>query len=93
MHDNNSIDGGVILPDPLIDSDVDLRDFAYMPLDVVRFRDSDFTAITDGEAFKAGVLLWCASWHQVPAGSLPNDDRILANLAGFGRFIGEWVKV
>ena len=32
MHDNNSIDGGVILPDPLIDSDVDLRDFAYMPL-------------------------------------------------------------
>ncbi|MDT1908208.1 DUF1376 domain-containing protein, partial [Acinetobacter baumannii] len=52
MHDNNSIDGGVILPDPLIDSDVDLRDFAYMPLDVVRFRDSDFTAITDGEAFK-----------------------------------------
>lgn len=70
MHDNNSIDGGVILPDPLIDSDVDLRDFAYMPLDVVRFRDSDFTAITDGEAFKAGVLLWCASWHQVPAGSL-----------------------
>lgn len=93
MHDDNSIDGGAVLPDPLIDSDVDLRDFAYMPLDVVRFRDSDFTAITDGEAFKAGVLLWCASWHQVPAGSLPNDDRILANLAGFGRFIGEWEKV
>lgn len=93
MHDDNSIDGGATLPDPLIDSDVDLRDFAYMPLDVVRFRDSDFTAITDGEAFKAGVLLWCASWHQVPSGSLPNDNRILANLAGFGRFIAEWEKV
>ena len=25
-------------------------------------------------AFRAGVLLWCAAWHQVPAGSLPDDD-------------------
>lgn len=93
MQKDNSFDGGNNLPDPLIDADVDLRDFAYMPLDVVRFRDSDFSAITEGEAFKAGVLLWCASWHQVPAGSLPSDDRILANLAGYGRFVGEWEKV
>lgn len=81
------------LKEPLVPANVDLRDFAYMPLDVVRFRDSDFAALIDGEAFRAGVLLWCASWHQIPAGSLPADDRVLANLAGFGRYVGEWEKV
>lgn len=80
-------------PQPMVESYVDLRDFAYMPLDVVRFRDSDFTATVGGEAFRAGVMLWCAAWHQVPAGSLPNDNRVLANLAGYGRFIEEWQKV
>lgn len=78
---------------PLVAANVDLRDFQYMPLDVVRFRDSGFSALIDGEAFRAGVLLWCAAWHQVPAGSLPNDDRILANLAGYGRNVTEWQKV
>lgn len=63
-----------------------------MPLDVVRFRDSDFTALVDAEAFRAGFMLMCASWHQVPAGSLPSDDRILSNLAGFGRVVDEWKK-
>lgn len=63
-----------------------------MPLDVVRFRDSDFTALVDAEAFRAGFMLMCASWHQVPAGSLPSDDRILSNLAGFGRVVEEWKK-
>lgn len=80
-------------PDPMVADDVDLRDFAYMPLDVVRFRDSDFAALIDAEGFRAGVLLWCAAWHQVPCGSLPNDDRVLANLAGYGRSVVEWEKV
>ena len=26
------------------------------------------------------MLLWCASWHQVPAASLPDDDIVLARL-------------
>jgi uncharacterized protein YdaU (DUF1376 family) len=29
----------------------------------------------------AAVSLWCESWHQVPAGSLPDDDEVLAHLA------------
>lgn len=78
---------------PLIPNNVDLRNFPYMPLDTVRLRDSDFAALTDAEAFRAGILLWCASWHQVPAGSLPDDDRVLANLAGYGRVVKEWQKV
>lgn len=80
------------LPNALIQNNIDLRSFEFMPLDVVRFRDSDFTALVDAEAFRSGFLLMCASWHQVPAGSLPNDDRILSNLAGFGRVVKEWEK-
>jgi Protein of unknown function (DUF1376) len=73
------------MSEPLVAIDVDLRDFAFMPLDVVRLRDSDLAAIASGDAFRAAVMLWCASWHQVPAASLPNDDRMLARLAGYGR--------
>ena len=78
---------------PLTPPDLDLRDFSYMPLDVVRLRDSDMTAIASGDGFRAAVLLWCAAWHQVPAASLPKDDRTLAHLAGFGRDLKSWMKV
>ncbi len=80
-------------PQPLVAANVDLRDFAFMPLDVVRLRDSDLAALESPEACWAAVLLWCASWHQVPAASIPDDDRVLANLAGFGRVVKEWQKV
>lgn len=79
--------------EPLTPPDCDLRDFAFMPLDVVRLRDSDIAALTSGDEFRCAVLLWCASWHQVPAASLPDDDVILAKLAGFGRVVREWQKL
>ena len=79
--------------EPLTPQDCDLRDFAFMPLDVVRLRDSDLAATETPEACWAAVLLWCASWHQIPAASLPDDDRVLANLAGFGRVVKEWKRV
>lgn len=81
------------LPDPMVPPNADLRDFEYMALDVRRLRDSRFAAQVSGDAFRAGVLLWCAAWHQVPAGSVPDDDIELANLAGYGRFVKEWRKV
>ena len=81
------------MTDPLTPTDCDLRDFQYMELDVRSLRDSRFAAQVSGDAFRAGVLLWCAAWHQVPAGSLPDDDIELANLAGYGRFAKEWRKV
>ena len=81
-----------VLPAPLVDAEVDLRDFQYMELDVRLLRDSRFGAEVSGDAFRAGVMLWCASWHQVPAGSVPDDDIELANLAGYGRFVKEWRK-
>lgn len=78
---------------PLVPSDVDLRDFQFMPLDVARLIDSDLAAISTGDEFKAAVTLWCKSWHQVPASSLPSDDRMLAHLAGYGKDIKGWKKV
>lgn len=81
------------LPAPLVPSDVDLRDFQYMELDVRRLRDSRFGAEVSGDGFRAGVMLWCAAWHQVPCGSIPDDDIELSNLAGYGRMVREWRKV
>lgn len=80
-------------PPPLTSPDCDLRDFPFMPLDVVRLRDSDISAISNGDEFRCAVLLWCASWHQVPAASIPDDDIVLAQYAGFGRVVKEWKKV
>jgi hypothetical protein len=73
------------LPKPPVPKTADVRHFTFMPLDVGRLRDSRLAATaTDGE-FRAAVLLWCAAWHQVPAGSLPDDDRELAVLSLCGR--------
>jgi len=69
-------------PAPLTPPGCDCRGLPFMPLEVQRLRDSDFTAISSGDEFKAGMLLWGASWGQLPAASLPNDDRVLARLAG-----------
>ena len=78
---------------PLTKPDCDLRDFAFIPLDVVRLRDSDLVALSTGEEFASAVLLWCASWHQVPAASLPDDDIVLSKFAGYGKVVKEWKKV
>jgi Protein of unknown function (DUF1376) len=81
------------MTEPLTPPDLDLRDFSYMPLEVLRLRDSEMVVLATAEEFRAAVLLWCASWHQVPASSLPSDDRLLANLAGYGRDVESWMKV
>lgn len=81
---------------PLTPPECDLTDFQYMELDVRRLRDSKFAATPNGDAFRAGIMLWCAAWHQIPAASLPDDDVELANLAGYGRMpisVKEWKKV
>ena len=69
------------MTEPLVPADCDLRGLPFMPLQVQRLLDSDLFAISTGDEFKAAVALWCKSWGQVPAGSLPNDERVLAHLA------------
>lgn len=61
-----------------------------MPLDTARLIDSDLFALSSGDEFKAALALWCKSWTQLPAASLPNDDRVLAHLSGAG---ARWKKV
>lgn len=75
---------------PLTQMDCDLRGMAFMPLDVIRLMDSDLFALSSGEEFKAAMALWCKSWLQIPAASLPDDDRVLAHLSGAG---ARWKKV
>ena len=77
----------------LVPAEIDLRDFEFMPLDVFRLRESDLAAIATGDEFRAAVMLWCACWHQVPASSLPSDDRVLAKLAGYARDLDGWLAV
>lgn len=77
-------------PDPLVPADVDLRDFGFMPLHVQRLRDSELVDLSTGDEFKAAVLLWAYAWHQQPAASIPDDDRILAARSGAG---ANWRKV
>lgn len=72
------------LPPPLVPKVVELQNFQDMSLEVARLRDSDFRRLSTGDEFKAGVVLWCAAWHQKPAGSLPDDDTELADLAAIG---------
>src|SRR5882724_13238465 len=78
------------MQEPLTPTDLDLRDFDWMPLQVVRLRDSGIVVVASAEAFRAAVLLLCAAWHQVPAASLPRDEKMLCSLAGFGRDVKIW---
>ncbi len=70
------------LPTPLIDKEVDLRDFRFMPLDIVKLMNSETWALASGNEAKACINLWCKAWHQVPAGSLPNNEHLLAIWSG-----------
>lgn len=65
------------MTEPMTPEDSDLRGLTFMPLDVVRLRDSDLALRSTGDEFKAAVMLWCVAWHQTPAGSLPDDDFLL----------------
>ena len=79
--------------DPLVPPQVDLRDFPYMPIDIVRLFGSEFHARSDDGAWRAGITLWLKSYHQVPAASVPDDDVALARLAEFGRDVKSWLAV
>jgi hypothetical protein len=78
------------LPAPMTPPECDLRGMPFMPVDLVRLFDSDLYALSTGDEFKAAFTLWGKAFLQVPAGSLPTDDRILAHLSGTG--VG-WKKV
>lgn len=77
---------------PLTPADCDLRDFPRMMIDIPRLFSSEFDATTSDAAWRFGVTLWLKSFHQVPAASLPDDDVLLAKLAGLGRDTRSWKR-
>ena len=81
------------LPDPLTPPDCDLRDFKFMPLDIVRLFGSRFHAVANDSEWRAGVTLWAKSFHQVPAASVPDDEVELCRLAELGRDLKAWRKL
>lgn len=65
------------LPEPLTPADCDLRGLPFMPLKIIQVMQSETFGLSTGDEFKAAFALWCASWMEVPAASLPADDRML----------------
>lgn len=88
-----TIAGDESLPDPLTPPECDLRDFPFMPIDISRLFGSRFHANANDTEWRAGVTLWLKSFHQVPCGSIPDDDVALCRLAELGRDIKSWKKV
>jgi len=81
---------------PLTPLDCDLRDYPSMLVDVARVRDSGLASDETHETCWAAFLLWCAAWHQVPAGSIPDNDGWIAKTAGYalrGKIDKAWTKV
>lgn len=69
------------LPNPLTPADCNLRDFPFMPLEVKRLLTSETWILGNGDERAAAITLWLESWHQIPAASLPADDRMLGHLS------------
>ena len=77
------------LPEPLVPAEVDLNGLGFMPLQVSRVMQSKLFGMSNGDEFKAAFALWCASWTEVPAGSLPPEDEMLEFLSR----AKQWKKV
>jgi hypothetical protein len=81
------------LPAPPAGPELDVRNLVWMRLDIVRLSNSDswFRARNIPHASHAMLNLWMRAWHQVPSGSLPNDDAILSHWADIPA--GKWQDV
>ena len=75
---------------PLTTPECDLRDYPWMPIDCTRLLTSETWLLGTADQKVAAFTLWAKSWHQVPAGSLPDNDRMLAILSESG---GAWKRV
>lgn len=77
-------------PAPLLPTNVDLRDFEFIPMDVRRVLNSDTWLTGTGDQRAATMALWLESWHQLPAASLPSSEQGLAQLSHAG---AAWKRV
>lgn len=70
---------------------MDIRNLRFLPIDVIWLYASEFNALASDKEWRAGINLILKSYHQFPAGTLPVDDVVLANLAGVE--FDEWLAV
>ena len=73
----------VTLPDPLTPTECDLRHYKGMTIEIARLQRSKAWKLCRRRPELAFYMLnlWLASWHEVPAASLENDDESLCDLA------------
>lgn len=81
-------------PSPPTPAEADLRGMPYMPFKGDRAFTSTTWVTASPEGRCAALRLW---WHsfakEVPAGSLPEDDRLLAEYSGYGVAVKAWLKI
>ena len=71
----------------------------WIEFHIHKFLTSRFKAycLRDGEVGRArmgtALILWAECYRQDPAGSLPDDDVELAQLAGYGADVAAWAAV
>ncbi len=80
-------------PEPPVEPGTNLRGFSFIPLEIERLRLSKawMMAKRNPELAFYMLNLWMASWHEVPAGSLEDDDEVLANAAMCS--LKKWPKI
>lgn len=81
------------IPEPFTPAECDLRGMEWMPLFGARLLSSDFFTTATNNELRAAIRLWWEAWHQVPAASLPDNDVILAGLAGYQTNPAHWKKL
>lgn len=82
------------LPDPLVPAEVDLRGYEFMGLYGDRLFKSRTWIEASPEAKIAALRLWWQAYgHEIPAASLPDNDQLLADYAGYGVAVKGWLKI
>ncbi len=85
------LEGSSDVPPP-IPEHTNLQSMRWFKMDIMSLLNSDFVHKATHEELGAAFLLWTKSVHQLPAGSLPNDDVVLARMAGFDPRSKRWKK-
>jgi hypothetical protein len=72
---------GAALPDPPYPADTKAKGWRF-DIDVDRIEQSDTWAIAEADERPWLLMMWVTSWKQVPTGSYPADDRLIAARIG-----------
>jgi len=86
-------DGGRKLDPPPYPADTDLTMMRELDLHIASLERSTFFNAATHEEFGAGMRLWIHAWHEVPAGSLPNDEQALAGIVHLRNHMARWARI